>query len=442
MDMPPFLRQTSYDHIITNILATVKEVFTSFATRAAREEIEKNTNENQNQNHLIVSEDGTWKKRGFTSLFGVTSLIGYFSGKVLDINIKSAFCEACQLWKNTKKGSQYEEWKTQHEPNCRANHQGSAGKMEMDAVIEMFKRSDDLHHVKYANYIGDGDSKTFSAIKKADIYDNLTVQKKGCIGHVQKRMGKRLRNLRSQEKGLGGMGKLTCKMIDKLTIYYGLAIRRNSDSAEKMRNDIWATFFHYSSTDKNPQHEKCSTGSKSRCEWQKALAALPKRKGKGPKKKAMPNFKHSYPALPQDVLNAIKPIYEDLSKEELLERCVGGFTQNNNESYNQLIWKISPKHLPGGVVPVEIAAYSSACIFNKGNKSISKIFDALGVPCGTNSHRFVETEDERRISISELRAWDVTKEARIARKQQQANVLEDEINALESYYGPGIDDDL
>jgi len=54
-----------------------------------------------------------------------------------------------------------------------------------------------------------------------------------------------------KRKSLFGKGKLTAKMIDKLTVYYGLAIRRYSDSVENMKNAIWATFFHYSSTDDN-----------------------------------------------------------------------------------------------------------------------------------------------------------------------------------------------
>ena len=87
-------------------------------------------------------------------------------------------------------------------------------------------------------------------------------------------------------------------------------------------------------------------------------------------------------------MKAIEPIYNDLSKNKLLERCLGGFTQNSNESYNQFIWKLSPKHLPGGAVPVGIAAYLSACIFNEGQASILKVFKWLGVPCGSNSHEF------------------------------------------------------
>ncbi|KOC58607.1 hypothetical protein WH47_05564, partial [Habropoda laboriosa] len=48
-------------------------------------------------------------------------------------------------------------------------------------------------------------------------------------------------------------------------------------------------------------------------------------------------------ALPEDVFKAILPIYGDLSNEDLLTRCIGGYTQNANESYNNLIWKIAPK---------------------------------------------------------------------------------------------------
>lgn len=307
-------------------------------------------------------------------------------------------------------------------------------------MIEMFQRSEKLHGVKYANYVGDGDSKTFSSIKNVEPYENLVVQKKECIGHVQKRMGTRLRNAKKQNKGLGGRGKLTGKMIDKLAVYYGLAIRRNSNSIEKMKNDIWATFYHYCSTDTNPQHEKCPAGDESWCEWQRAHAVLPKKQLQ--KKNEIPGFTHSYQPLPDNVLNVIKPIYEDLTKDDLLERCLGGFTQNNNESYNQLIWKLSPKHLPGGVVPVKIAAYASACIFNEGQTSILKMFEAMGVPCGSNSHEYVAQQDESRVSTAEQRAQDATRERRMARRQEQIDILEAASSAEDTLYGPGIDDDL
>ncbi|CAK9796699.1 hypothetical protein ANTQUA_LOCUS851 [Anthophora quadrimaculata] len=153
-----------------------------------------------------------------------------------------------------------------------------------------------------------------------------------------------------------------------------------------------------------------------------------------------PDFQHTYKPFPPDVLKAIKSIYADLSKWELLDRCVGGFTPNNNESYNQLIWKISLKSLPGGSFPVKIAAYTPACIFNESNIACLRIFEALSVLCGQNAHRYVIREDEFRITIAEQRAQDATREGRMTRRQRQLDYLEliaDEEGLL---YGSGIDD--
>ncbi|KAJ8943011.1 hypothetical protein NQ318_008329 [Aromia moschata] len=56
--------------------------------------------------------------------------------------------------------------------------------MEVDSLKEVFQRSEEMHNVKYAQYIGDGDSKTFKAILDLDPYNNDL--KKECIGHVEK----------------------------------------------------------------------------------------------------------------------------------------------------------------------------------------------------------------------------------------------------------------
>lgn len=55
-------------------------------------------------------------------------------------------------------------------------------------------------------------------------------------------MGTQLRKVKKENKGLGGRGKLTAKLIDELTVYYGLATRRFSNSVEEMKNAIWAMF--------------------------------------------------------------------------------------------------------------------------------------------------------------------------------------------------------
>ncbi|KYM94122.1 hypothetical protein ALC62_15264 [Cyphomyrmex costatus] len=341
-----FLDYKSYERYFDKIIEIVENVANRFFSSAANEE-KKETMKKNKTSDLTVSGDGSWKKQGFNSLYGVASLIGYYTGKIIDVAVKSAYCEKCKMWENKCKTAEFEEWYEDHvqKNECDKNHAGPAGNMEVNAIVvllELFKRSMQKFQMMYKNYIGDGDSKTFGGVTNAKPYgENFAIKKKEYIGHVQKRMGARLRNLvkntvqETKTKGktirkkvLSSKEKLTAKLIDKLTIYYGLAIRRNSDSIHKMRTAIWATFFHYSSTDEHPQHEMCPAGADSWCAWQRAFAANEE-------------YQHDYPPFPRDVLEAIKPIYEELSNDVLLECCLGGFTQNNNESFNQLVWKIT-----------------------------------------------------------------------------------------------------
>ncbi|GFS70833.1 uncharacterized protein TNCV_2897711 [Trichonephila clavipes] len=162
-------------------------------------------------NLLTVSGDGTWKTRGHSSLIGV--------------------CTVCNRGRNRK------------------NYSGSAGKMEVDGMLRIFNRSEKLHNLKYSNYIGDGDTKTFNVLSenKPNGDDHL-IPKIECVGHVQSRMGTRLRKLKlvyiknelSDGKTIGGKGRLTDSLIDKLAHYYGNAIQCNSTSVKEMRKAICA----------------------------------------------------------------------------------------------------------------------------------------------------------------------------------------------------------
>jgi len=89
-----------------------------------------------------------------------------------------------------------------------------------------------------------------------------------------------------------------------------------------MRNEIYATLYHKLFTDKNSQHERCPRGEDSWCSWQKAQAT------------GDLNHTHKTP-MSEEVFKAILPIYEELSRDELLSRCLGGYTQN--ESFNAIV---------------------------------------------------------------------------------------------------------
>ncbi|XP_074111938.1 uncharacterized protein LOC141535740 [Cotesia typhae] len=299
--------------------------------------------------------------------------------------------------------------------------------MEVDAMKEMFSTSEEKFGVKYGNYIGDGDSKTFKAILDLEPYGNeLPVVKSECIGYVEKRMGSRLRNVR-KEKKLSGRGKLTDKVVKKLTKYYGLSIQRNVNSVENMKKAIMATYDHIFSTTENPQHDNCPEGVDSWCKWQKAIAL-----------NRDPREENLAPLLGEDLKQHLLPIYQDLSKDDLLERCLGGHTQNANESFNATVWRLSPKHLHSGLKVVEISAYIAAGIFNEGYTSILRIMNLLNLNIGTYAKIFADSTDEERITRQNRKSLSETKEARSARRQHQIdeNQLFEEAEGL--LYGPGI----
>jgi len=211
LDIKHSFSNSQYYNFLDNLNAASKVVFDIVRRKAAKEEIGANSAAGNEPTHLSVSGDGSWKKRGFSSLFGLVSLIGKYSGKILDVIVKSSYCQACYNWASKIGTPEYED----HVDDCAANHSESAGKMEVDGVREMFENSESLLGVKYKYYIGDGDTKTFKALADMNPYDDCPVAKKKCVGHVQKRMGSRLRKLKTDTKGLGGKGagKLTDKLI-------------------------------------------------------------------------------------------------------------------------------------------------------------------------------------------------------------------------------------
>lgn len=393
--------------------------------KSANEEKNLTNEAGQQTPGLIVSGDGTWMKRGFSSLFGVASLIGFRTKKVIDVIIKSAYCHACKMHENDPNDIEHEMWRQEHAKDCVSNHKGASGKMEVDAICEMFLRSEELYGTQYTHYIGDGDSKTYKSIVVSKPYGDKTIIKKECINHVQKRMGTRLRQIKKTHKGLSGRGKLTDKIINELSNYYGKAIRENNKSVKQMRDAIWATIYHKRSSDENPDHDLCPEGVRSWCTWQRAKAT-----GK------LQGYKHKQP-LPKNVVDAIIPVYTDLSKAELLERCIGGFTQNCNESFNALIWKFAPKTTSSRAIIVKIATYLAVCIYNNGMSSLLQVLDAMQVKIGPQMYSFCRAKDQHRTSQTAARSLT----GRIKNKSEDnQRVNRPSTSTEDHYYGPGIDE--
>ena len=95
-----------------------------------------------------------------------------------------------------------------------------------------------------------------------------------------------------------------------------------------MREAVGAVCFHKGSTDALPVHNLCKD---CWCPYKKAETAG-----------TLGTHTHKN-NLPATSMDEIQPIFKDLSKTELLRKCLVGYTQSSNECVNSVIWKLSPK---------------------------------------------------------------------------------------------------
>ncbi|KZC08118.1 hypothetical protein WN55_10888 [Dufourea novaeangliae] len=102
-------------------------------------------------------------------------------------------------------------------------------------------------------------------------------------------------------------------------------------------------------------------------------------------------------------------MYQDLSKKDLLERCVGGYTQNANESFNSTVWRLAPKHLNYGINIIEIAAFIAASVFNEGYCVILKMMNILEITIGHECKSFADKYNAARVNRQECRSPVVVK---------------------------------
>lgn len=65
-----------------------------------------------------------------------------------------------------------------------------------------------------------------------------------------------------------------------------------------------------------------------------------------------------------------------------MSHCLDGYTQNTNESYNNLIWKKSPKNTNSSARVVEIATFLAVCLFNEGTLALLKVMSIMGIAVG------------------------------------------------------------
>lgn len=371
MNHPPPMHEKTYRKIGYKIYDGVKDVAECLMQEACDEVRSQSAGYTVKEDDSVVVDtgvtlDGTWQKRGFTSYNGAVMAISIDTGKILDLEVMSRYCQYCVNIEVHKKDdiSLYEKLKSDH--ICSINHDGSAPKMEQVGVERIFGRSIEKNKVRYTEYYGDGDTKSFASVE--NVYGEKLVVKKECIGHVQKRVGTRLRKLKKTEKGLGKLG-LNDAVIDKLQNYYGIAIRNNIGSLAEMKTAIYAAWCHVASSKNNNFHEHCPDGPKSWCMFKvdQANGTCLYVPGMG---------------LRNGVIKYVKAVFNDLSNDSLLMKCLHGKTQNQNESFNGMIWNRVPKAYFIKYKQFAAAIFDAAAHFNRGNLATLMIYDKLNIERG------------------------------------------------------------
>lgn len=385
LDMPSPLSESSWRQHVQKIADFTKTVAQCSMKRAANA-VHK---DGETISDITVSCDNTWQRRGFSSKNGISTVLTVCgstgASRVLDVEVLSNFCSLCGIKRAKLSKEDFQKWLPSHQPNCSKNHDGTAGAMEPAGMVKIFKRSVDTRKLCYTGYLGDGDSKSYDTVATLNppLYGKKKIEKLECCGHIQKRMGKRLMDkvtasknvlytddkTGKKYKGLGGIGRLTQKTIQRIQGHYGAAIRENHGSVSEMKKAIWRIWKHYSD-----DHKDCK-------DW------CPVKSGKGQSKNILPKF----------VCTLIKPVFEALSSDELLQKCMHGGSQNTNESFHNLIWLRCPKTGFVGRTRLELAVNDATIVYNEGEVSRMTIFRALHLNASSHLQKGLQNIDAKRL---------------------------------------------
>ena len=112
------------------------------------------------------------------------------------------------------------------------------------------------------------------------------------------------------------------------------------------------------------------------------------------------------------MLKVLRAIFEDLSKEELLKRCLHGKTQNANESFNNILWLKCSKTVFINRQNIELGVNSASFQFNDGAHGISNVLEQFSIKYGIYTNIGSSKKDESSIQ------WSSTKSSKARKKKK------------------------
>ena len=206
--------------------------------------------------------------------------------------------------------------------------------------------------------------------------------------------------------------------------YYGMAVRSNVGDLAGMKKAIYAAWCHVSSSEKSNFHVHCPVGPDSWCMFQTDIAngtSLHKH-GKG---------------LPPTVIKQVKAVFDDLSTDNLLSKCLHGKTQNQNEAFNGTIWNRIPKTRFVKFKVFELALFDAVAHFNIGNLATLLIFDKVGLERGYYTTKGCLDDNKTRIENAKKKSMESVQIRRRILRGARKNMSDKTKKQEGSVYGAG-----
>ena len=141
--------------------------------------------------------------------------------------------------------------------------------------------------------------------------------------------------------------------------------------------------------------------------------------------------------LCQLVVDAIHPLYETMSDDQLLRRCLLQGTQNVNECVHSVIWARCPKHQFATRNRVEIAVALGVCEFNFGSAATRAFMRAQDICVGEETVKrgrkrdFLRQYKAESASSEKAKRW---REAKAVAKEREEERLKE---VFGQFYFPG-----
>ena len=142
--------------------------------------------------------------------------------------------------------------------------------------------------------------------------------------------------------------------------------------------------------------------------------------------------------IPLTIIAVLKPIYNDLSSDNLLSKCQHGKTQNQNESFNGAIWERLPKSKYHSFQQLDFGVYDAVAHFNIGRKATILIFEKLNMVPGRYTLKGCATLNKKRLFHAEYKNKESSRKRRKIIRGQKKSKDDKDVETEGTVYGAGI----